>query len=634
MRLPRISESDEFDVDCGLTEPFSPVSSSVKRQIEEEEDLVSVPAEFWEQEEDLMCSPAEQEKPRKRTRRSLEQEFKGSEENGEVTDAGTETMISEEQIGDLIDFLSEVLSTPEIEELGMDSTNETQEPFINVDLQVEDQDGVKDSPQQAEGPVLRALRRKVQPPETYICTLGESSEEQVPTVKRSDPRAMSSTVNQIGDKSTITFDTEGWDTAIALTFSKFSPNAAYTRADFPSEKSWMVFLTEFRSSLACLDTVTQKFAELSTVKNAVTYNTTTSRENEVKCFRACVKLFLSMRVEIDNKQNVFSKVISDQSLSYVRSPWLTKFIPSIYTVVFLLSLPLNATAIMIFLFRIHLKKPSVVFMFNLAVADVLFVTLLPFNIVYRFSGNNWVIGEGMCRFVTVAFYCNMYCSILLMTSISVDRFLGVVYPIQSLTWRTVSRAWLVCLLIWVVSIAGTVPLLVNKLTVRIYEMNITTCYDMLDMKDIQRFYLPYFTTYVSAFFLLPFIVTTFCYVMTIRGLSSPKFGNPKKKSRSIVLCVVVLFEYIFCFGPTNVIFFIYYLNFDKPFGNSVYFAYILSVSLSTISCCLDPVVYYHGFSKSKKLEYKLVCCGKTMADFIDSFTPSSTTGRETSSQTL
>ncbi|XP_040214491.1 proteinase-activated receptor 1-like [Rana temporaria] len=338
--------------------------------------------------------------------------------------------------------------------------------------------------------------------------------------------------------------------------------------------------------------------------------------------------------ETDDKGNLTSTVISDEYLVHFRSPWLTKFIPLVYTVVFLLSLPLNVTAIMIFLFRIHLKKPSVVFMFNLAVADVLFVILLPFNIVYRFSGNNWVIGEGMCRFVTAAFYCNMYCSILLMTSISVDRFLGVVYPFQSLTWRTVSRAWLVCLLIWMVSIAGTVPLLVNKLTVPIYQMNITTCYDMLNMKDIQRFYFPYFTTYISAFFLLPFIVTTFCYVMTIRSLSSPKSGNPNKKSRAIFLCAVVLFEYIFCFGPTNVIFFIYYLNFDKSFGNSVYFVYILSASVSTISCCLDPVVYYYGFSKSQKLEYKLVCCGKTMVDFIESFTPSRTTGRETSSQTL
>ncbi|PIO40400.1 hypothetical protein AB205_0039590 [Aquarana catesbeiana] len=55
------------------------------------------------------------------------------------------------------------------------------------------------------------------------------------------------------------------------------------------------FPTGFRSSLPCIHTVTQKFGEITTAKNTVTYNSTTSRENEVQCFRACVELFPSMR---------------------------------------------------------------------------------------------------------------------------------------------------------------------------------------------------------------------------------------------------------------------------------------------------------------------------------------------------
>ncbi|PIO30517.1 hypothetical protein AB205_0081970 [Aquarana catesbeiana] len=70
---------------------------------------------------------------------------------------------------------------------------------------------------------------------------------------------------------------------------------AYTRSDFSSEKDMTAFPTGFRSSLPCIHTVTQKFAEITTVKKAVTYNTTTSRDNEVQYFRACVKLFPRMR---------------------------------------------------------------------------------------------------------------------------------------------------------------------------------------------------------------------------------------------------------------------------------------------------------------------------------------------------
>ncbi|CAH2297234.1 ase-activated receptor 1 [Pelobates cultripes] len=136
---------------------------------------------------------------------------------------------------------------------------------------------------------------------------------------------------------------------------------------------------------------------------------------------------------------------------YLTSVWMITFIPSVYTVVFIVALPLNIMAIIIFLAKMKVRKPAVVYMLNLAVADVLFASTLPFKIVYHFNGNNWIFGSVMCRFVTATFYYNMYCSILLITAISVDRFLGVVFPIQSLSWRTVRRSWVVCILIWVIS---------------------------------------------------------------------------------------------------------------------------------------------------------------------------------------
>ncbi|XP_072270086.1 proteinase-activated receptor 1-like [Pyxicephalus adspersus] len=329
-------------------------------------------------------------------------------------------------------------------------------------------------------------------------------------------------------------------------------------------------------------------------------------------------------LETNDLSDQTSLEIPDELLGYFQSPWLTRFIPSVYIAVFLISLPLNIIAIIIFLFIVKVNTPAVVFMLNLAAADIHFVSMLPFIIFYRFSGNNWVIGEGMCRFVTAAFYCNMYCSILLMSAISVDRLLAVVYPVRSLLWRTVSRAWLTCLFIWLLSIAGTVPLLVSNLTVHLDQLNITTCYDILSIEDIQIYYFHYFTAFISTFFFVPLIITTVSYALTIRSLSSPTIESNFKKSRAVLLCVTVLCEFIMCFGPTNTIFLVYYLNFDKPFGSSLYFAYIISVSISSISCCLDPLIYYYGSAKCKKYVYNLMCCDKAKAGDRD-------TGRNTSS---
>ncbi|XP_069820719.1 proteinase-activated receptor 1-like [Dendropsophus ebraccatus] len=305
--------------------------------------------------------------------------------------------------------------------------------------------------------------------------------------------------------------------------------------------------------------------------------------------------------------------ISNYTKVYLTGQWLTAFVPSIYTVVVILALPLNLMAIVMFLLKIKIKTPAVVYMLNLATADVLFVAVLPFDIVYRFSGNNWQIGEGMCRLTIAAFYCNMYCSILLMTSMSVDRYMAVVFPMHSRTWRTKKRAWLVCVVIWIVSIASTVPLLITKQTLYIWSLDITTCHDLLELEDQQGFYMYYFTAFSSIFFFFPLIVTIFCYTGIIRSLSkSPEvIDNSSKKTRAIFLTIIVLCVFIICFGPTNIIFLMHYLHFLNGHSESLYFAYILCACISSISSCLDPLMYYYASARCRKYVYSLLSCRKS-----------------------
>ncbi|XP_053303944.1 proteinase-activated receptor 1-like [Spea bombifrons] len=264
-------------------------------------------------------------------------------------------------------------------------------------------------------------------------------------------------------------------------------------------------------------------------------------------------------------------------------------------------------AIIIFLSKMKVRNPAVVYMLNLAVADVCFVTVLPFLIVYRFLGNNWRFGAGMCRFVAAASYCNMYCSILLVTSISVDRFLGVVFPMHSLSWRTVGRSWIVCILIWTTSIVGTVPLLITEQTKYIAGLGITTCHDVLDLKDQQTFYVYYFSSYCLLFFFLPLIITTTSYFRIIHSLSSSNIGNKIKKTHALLLAVFVFSVFILCFGPSNVIFLTHYMKFLSAFNESLYFAYLICACLSSISCCLDPLIYYYASPQCQRYVYSLFC---------------------------
>ncbi|XP_072462486.1 proteinase-activated receptor 1 [Notamacropus eugenii] len=303
------------------------------------------------------------------------------------------------------------------------------------------------------------------------------------------------------------------------------------------------------------------------------------------------------------------KPLSEDASRYLTGPWLTLFVPSIYTVVFVISLPLNIIAIIVFLVKMKLKKPAVVYMLHLATADVLFASVLPFKIAYYFSGSDWAFGSGMCRFVTAAFYCNMYASIMLMTAISVDRFLAVVYPMESLSWRTLGRASFVCLAIWSIAIGGIVPLVIKEQTKDIPGLNITTCHDVLNQDLLEGYFVHYFLAFSSVFFCVPFIISTVCYVSIIRCLSSSSIANQSKKTRALLLSAAVFCIFIICFGPTNIFLITHYSSFIySSTTEKIYFIYLLCMCVSSISCCIDPLIYYYASSDCQRHLQSLLCC--------------------------
>lgn len=79
-------------------------------------------------------------------------------------------------------------------------------------------------------------------------------------------------------------------------------------------------------------------------------------------------------------------------------------LPAVYTLVFLLALPLNAAVIL----KIWRTRPNVsknnIYMLNLAIADFLYVMSLPLLIYNYGSHDYWPFGEFACKFVRFQFY--------------------------------------------------------------------------------------------------------------------------------------------------------------------------------------------------------------------------------------
>ncbi|XP_041596285.1 P2Y purinoceptor 8 [Vulpes lagopus] len=278
----------------------------------------------------------------------------------------------------------------------------------------------------------------------------------------------------------------------------------------------------------------------------------------------------------------------------LRDPVIAVALPVVYSLVAVVSIPGNLFSLWVLCRHIGPKSPSVVFMINLSVTDLMLASVLPFQIYYHRNGNHWVFGEVLCNVVTVVFYANMYSSILTMTCISVERFLGVVYPLASAPWRRRRYAVAACAAAWLLLLVALSPLARTDLTYAVEELGIVTCFDVLKstmLPSVAMWAIFLFTLFIVLFF-IPFVVTVACYTATILTLlrASDPQGRVQRR-RAVSLAFVVLLAFVTCFAPNNFVLLVHMVS-RLFLGRSYYHVYKLTLCLSCVNNCLDPFVYY------------------------------------------
>ncbi|XP_041061055.1 proteinase-activated receptor 3-like [Carcharodon carcharias] len=289
--------------------------------------------------------------------------------------------------------------------------------------------------------------------------------------------------------------------------------------------------------------------------------------------------------------------VNDEALSQLINPITTKLIPVLYTLVFGIGLPTNVLALLTMAAKS--KKPSTIFLINLATADLLLILMLPFKISYHLLGNDWLFGEGLCRTMTAFFYGNMYCSILLLTFISIDRYFALVHPFFSKRFRDNRFALSVCAVIWVTVVLFVWPFFSVKQSFRIKGLNITTCYDVY-LKNNQVVYFYYWLIFVILGFFIPSLVTISCYSLIIRSLTV----NDIKYKKSAKITLLILFVYLVCFTPSNIMLLVH------QWVPDLHKHYIFLLCLSSFNSCFDPFLYYYISEDCRNRVKRIICFQK------------------------
>lgn len=258
------------------------------------------------------------------------------------------------------------------------------------------------------------------------------------------------------------------------------------------------------------------------------------------------------------------------------------------------------------------KTVNTIWFLNLAVADFLFTFFLMFNIIYQSRHFDWPFGDFLCKLGSLVTVLNMFASTFLLAAISVDRCLSTWVVVWARTKRTLFKAKLSCLLIWLASVACSIPLVIFRKTKFNASKQQTIC-----AADFPNGLATYKRLVVYRFvvgFLLPFIIIFASYLaigVRVRRLQR----NNKLKPYRVILAVILAF--FFCWLP----FYIHQLvdvwireiKLTNPSAELNSFKEVLDniglvlVSLAYVNSCLNPFLYVFMCEEfKKKLKQSLV----------------------------
>ncbi|KAL4608819.1 hypothetical protein GN956_G24212 [Arapaima gigas] len=289
-------------------------------------------------------------------------------------------------------------------------------------------------------------------------------------------------------------------------------------------------------------------------------------------------------------------------------------IPLLYSIVFIVGLSGNALALHVI--RPNLKKlnSTTLYSINLVVSDILFTLVLPLRIFYYARGFHWPLGEVLCKVTGLIFYINTYAGVNFMTCLSVDRFIAVVLPLRFACFRKVHNVKYICITVWLLVMAQTLPLLSMPMT-NLEPNGYMTCMEYPNFEKVKN--LPLML--IGAVFLgygIPVVTIMVCYsglywkVRSNARISHLKDKSGRsKKAIGIICCVTLVF--VVCFSPYHIDILQYMIR-KLVYTPSCKELQAFQVSLHITLCfmnlnsCLDPFIYFFACKGYKKKIWRIM----------------------------
>ncbi|XP_035469426.1 C-C chemokine receptor type 9 [Scophthalmus maximus] len=214
--------------------------------------------------------------------------------------------------------------------------------------------------------------------------------------------------------------------------------------------------------------------------------------------------------------------------------------PPLFGIIFILGAVGNLMVVWIYTtVRNRLKTMTDVYLLNLAVADLLFLCMLPFWAVDAIKG--WECGVSLCKIVSAVYKINFFSSMFLLTCISVDRYIAIVQvtKAQNLKRKRLFYSKLACLAVWCVSTLLALPEFIFA-RVKPDPRGQSFCTLVYWNNTYNQTKILVLSLQICMGFCLPLLVMFFCYSIIISTLLQAR-SFEKHKALRVIFVVVLVF---------------------------------------------------------------------------------------------
>ncbi|XP_051857436.1 CX3C chemokine receptor 1 [Antechinus flavipes] len=275
------------------------------------------------------------------------------------------------------------------------------------------------------------------------------------------------------------------------------------------------------------------------------------------------------------------------------------FLPTLYSLVFAFGLVGNLLVVLALTNSSKHKSITDIYLLNLALSDLLFVTTLPFWTHYVLNEQGF--NNALCKLITAFYFIGYFGGIFFITVISIDRYVAIVLAANSLHSRTVQQGVVVSLSVWAAAILVATPHfmfteLVDHECLGNYPAMLREVWPVLQNVE---------TNFLG--FVAPFLIMCYCYFAIIQTIFSCK---NHKKIRTIKLILVVVVVFFLFWTPYNVMVFLQTLNHYHFFASCdlkqhLRLAMNVTEAVALLHCCLNPFIYAFAGEKFRKYLYHL-----------------------------